>query len=80
MLNPKRLGLAAGIIWGLSMFIMTILSININYGTHWLMLMSDIYPGYTISWWGSLGGLFYGFVDAFVGFFLLGWLYNKLKI
>lgn len=79
MLNARKLGLSAGIIWGATMFLMTILSIYTAYGTQWLHLMMDIYPGYTISWEGSIMGLLYGFLDGFVGCFLLGWLYNKLN-
>ena len=78
MLNARRLGLAGGILWGLSMFVCTLISLYTGYGTAWLNLMADIYPGYTISLIGSVIGLAYGFADAFIGFFLLAWLYNKL--
>ena len=77
MIHPKKLGLAGGIIWGLCMFLTTIISIYTGYAKQWLLLMSDIYPGYHITWWGSLIGLIYGFLDAYIGLFLLGWLYNK---
>lgn len=78
MLKPFRLGFSGGIIWGLSMLICTVLSITINYSTRFLSLMADIYPGYSISWKGALIGFGYGFLDAFIGLFLLAWLYNKL--
>lgn len=79
MLNPKNLGLAAGIFWAVSMFVMTIAAIYTSYGVAWLELMASIYPGYTISWSGSIIGLIYGFLDGFVGLYILGWLYNKLN-
>ena len=79
MLNPKKLGLAAGILWGGSMFILTIICIYTGYATQWAHLMSDIYLGYTISWPGSVIGLLYGFIDGFIGLFIFGWLYNKLN-
>ncbi|CCB87051.1 MULTISPECIES: bacteriophage holin [Parachlamydia] len=78
MLNPTKLGLAGGILWGLSMFVCTLLAHYFGYGTHWLSLVSDVYPGYSVSLLGSIIGLIYGFIDGFVGLFLLGWLYNKL--
>ncbi len=78
MLNAKKLGVAGGIVWALSMFVCTILAIYTGYSDSFLKVMSSIYPGYAISWGGAFLGLGYGFVDAFVGFFLLAWLYNKL--
>jgi len=79
MLSPLRLGMAGGIIWGVSMFICTILAINIGYSERFLDIMMDIYPGYSISGAGTILGLVYGFIDGFAGFFLLGWIYNKLS-
>jgi len=80
MLNAKKLGLAGGILWAVSMFIMTWASILWGYGVEWLNLMASIYPGYEISAVGSVVGLVYGFFDAFIGLFILAWLYNKLKV
>jgi hypothetical protein len=79
MINPRRLGLAAGILWGFCMFLTTIVSIYTGYAQDFLMSMSSVYPGYTISWGGSFLGLIYGFFDSGIGFFLLAWLYNKLR-
>lgn len=79
MLNPKNLGLAAGALWGASMFVLTVVSILTGYGVMWLELMTSIYPGYTISWPGSIVGLIYGFLDGFVGLYVFGWLYNKFN-
>lgn len=78
MLIPNRLGIAGGILWSLSIFLCTILAIYTGYPTQFLHLIASIYPGYSISWSGSFIGLLYGFIDAFVGLFLLAWLYNKL--
>jgi hypothetical protein len=80
MLNARRLGLAGGIIWSISMFICTVLAIYTGYTKEFLNLMGSIYLGYSISWPGAFIGLVYGFIDAFVGFYLLAWLYNKLEV
>jgi len=77
MLNAKKFGLAGGILWGACMFIVTLVSLFTGYGRVFLMVMSSIYPGYDISLLGSIVGLIYGFLDAFIGLFLLAWLYNK---
>lgn len=79
MLNPLNLGISGGVVWGVSMFVCTILSMYIGYSTEFLNLMASIYPGYTITWWGSIVGLVYGFADAFIGLFILGWIYNRLS-
>jgi hypothetical protein len=79
MLNAKNLGLAAGTLWGISMFVLTIVAILTGYGVTWLELMASIYPGYTISWIGSIIGLIYGFFDGFVGLYIFGWLYNQFN-
>jgi hypothetical protein len=78
-LSPLRLGIAGGIIWSVSMFICTILAINIGYSEKLLEVMVGIYPGYSISAAGAVLGLVYGFIDGFAGFFLLAWIYNKLS-
>lgn len=79
MLNPIKLGISGGILWGLSMFICTIPAMYFGYFSKFLNIMADIYPGYTISWLGAFVGLIYGFFDAFFGLFILAWIYNKLK-
>lgn len=80
MIRPTKLGVAGGIIWGLCMFFTTIVSIYTGYANPFLEMMASIYPGYTISWWGSLAGLIYGFFDAFIGLALLGWVYNLMTV
>ncbi|MFQ6085174.1 MAG: bacteriophage holin [Candidatus Bathyarchaeia archaeon] len=75
-LDPKRLGLAAGIFWGVSMLVMTLVSVYTGYATAFLNGMASIYPGYAISLTGSLIGLVYGLLDGFVDLYLVAWLYN----
>ena len=78
-INAKNFGLAAGILWGLVMLILTLISVSSGYATNFLNIIAGIYPGYEITYAGSLIGFAYGFVDAFVGGYLLIWLYNKLE-
>ncbi|PWU07552.1 MAG: hypothetical protein C5B43_00160 [Verrucomicrobia bacterium] len=79
MLNPKNLGIAGGIIWGLCISICTILGIYFGYAEELLNVVVGIYPGYAVSWTGVILGFIYGFIDAFIGLWLLAWLYNKLN-
>lgn len=78
-LNPLKLGLAGGIIWGLCLFIMTWLAMYSGWGMFWLSQWIDIYPGFDLTKSGTFIGLIYGFVHGFVKFFILGWLYNFLR-
>lgn len=78
MLSAKRLGLAGGFTWGLMMFLTTLLSISFGYGTAFLTSIASLYPGYDISYFGSLIALLYGFLDGFIGLYLIGWFYNNL--
>ena len=75
-LNKKALGLAAGILWGLSLLLMTAWAVMAE-GGNTLQVLSRFYVGYSVSWTGALIGLVYGFLDGFVGGWLLAWLYNK---
>lgn len=78
-LNPKNFGMAGGIMFGLVMFLTTLFSIWTGYGKEFLNLMTSIYPGYSISWGGSIVGAIYGFIDCFVWLYLFGLLYNWLE-
>lgn len=78
-LSAKNFGLAGGILWGFAMLAMTLINIWTGYGTDLLQLTASIYPGYEMSYLGSVIGFFYGFVDGFIGLFLLIWIYNKLQ-
>ena len=78
--DPVRLGIAGGIIWGIGIFVVTLICLTNNYAKELLAIFVDIYPGYDISVNGSLIGFLYGFADAFVCLFILGWIYNLLGV
>ncbi len=77
-LNVKAFGLAGGILWSASMFVLTWFGI-LGYGSQ---VASDIaksyYVGYSVTPVGSLIGAVYGFFDAGIGCALFAVLYNKL--
>ena len=79
-LNPKKFGLAAGILWGTNIFVTTLFSVATGgYGKQFLGIMLGLYPGYSISVLGSVVGGVYAFVDFFVLFYVIAWLYNWLE-
>ncbi len=77
-LNPLAFGLAAGIFWGVMLGGWTLLGYWTGYGREILELITQIYPGYSVSLIGSCLGLVYGFLDGFVACVLFAWLYNRL--
>ena len=79
MIQSGKLGLAAGLIWGLSLFVTTVISIYTGYAALFLNTIASAYPGMAITWKGSFLALGYGFVDAYIGFLLVGWLYNRFS-
>ena len=76
--SVKALATSAGLIWGVLVFLTTILSIYTGYASEMLDVVSGIYPGYSITWGGAVIGFVYGFIDLFICFVIFGWLYNKM--
>lgn len=75
-LDKKALALAGGVLWGVSVLLMTMLALLVGGGDH-LILLKKVYLGYSISPAGAVVGLIWGFIDGFIGGWLLAWLYNK---
>lgn len=78
-IDPKRFGLAVGILWSLSMFLTTLISVWTGYARTMLDIMASIYPGYSITLSGSVIGLIFGFIDGFITGYILIWIYNWLE-
>ena len=77
-LNLKALGLSFGIVWAGVVFLTTLLSIPTGYAKGFLNLLTSFYPGYSISWLGSIIGLIYAFVDGSIAALVFGVIYNAL--
>lgn len=77
-LNARALGFTVGVIWGIAVLLVTLASLWTakGYGKDFLDILVSIYPGYSISNIGALLGLCYGFVDGFVGGWLVAVIYN----
>lgn len=78
-LSPVALGLALGILWGISILIMGLLAYYYTYGQPFVAAIGSVYPGYAPSIRGSITGGIIGFFDAFIIGFLIGWLYNRFN-
>lgn len=83
-LNANILGLAFGLIAGLSIFLVTnflILKGGAVVGPH-LGLLRNFFPFYSVTFPGSIVGFFWGLVSGYLAGFVIASLYNlvvKLK-
>lgn len=75
-LHKTAFGLAAGILWGLAVFVATLWVMAAGGGDH-LLLLSKFYLGYDVSVVGAFVGLAWGFIDGFVCGWIFAWLYNR---
>ncbi|MFC1837102.1 hypothetical protein ACFLYW_00275 [Thermodesulfobacteriota bacterium] len=80
LLNAKVVGLALGVIFGLGIFVATnwlIIKGGDRVGPH-LILLSQYFIGYKVTFLGSLIGASYGFALGTICGALMGWIYNKI--
>ena len=79
-LNAKLLGIVFGVLLGMGMFLVTnflVLKGGENVGQH-LVLLSQFFPGYRVTFLGSLVGFAYAFAVGLVVGSVLGAVYNKV--
>lgn len=78
--NAVLTGITLGVLSGLALFVATmwlVLRAGVNTGAH-LRLLSQYFPGYTVTFIGSFVGFFYAFVIGFLSGLLIAAIYNKL--
>ena len=75
-LRVRAFGLATGVVAGLFVFFVTLVSIWFGRGETIDALIVP-FPGFSRSIGGAIVGLIWGFVDCFIGGALLAWLYNR---
>ncbi|HZD89589.1 MAG TPA: bacteriophage holin [Pseudolabrys sp.] len=76
-LQPVPLGLAFGILWAASAFILGLTAIG-NWGSGIVAGLATLYIGYGPSFTGAIIGAVWAFFDGLAGGFILAWLYNWL--
>lgn len=82
LLNAKVVGLALGIIFALGIFVATnwlVIKGGDRVGPH-LILLSQYFIGYRVTFLGSLIGAAYGFALGTICGALMGWIYNKIVL
>jgi hypothetical protein len=79
-MNATMIGLVLGFLCGIALFLATnwlVLKDGPNPGAH-LGLLSQYFPGYDVTFVGSLIGFVYAFLAGFLSGAILGAVYNKL--
>ena len=79
-LNEKLLGIVLGVILGFGLFAATIILVlkgGPNTGEH-LSLLAQFFPGYSVTYLGSLVGFVYAFIEGCVIGAVIGAVYNKV--
>jgi hypothetical protein len=70
-------GLALGVTFGISVFLLGLASALFDWGTPVVAVLSSLYIGYSPSFVGSIAGAVWAFVDGFIAGALTAWLYNR---
>jgi len=74
-LKKNAFGLAMGVVMGVGVFLATIIVIIKEGGEH-LIILRQFFPGYSISFIGSIFGLIEGFISGYIIGWILIALYN----
>jgi hypothetical protein len=79
-IRTMALSVVCAMIGGVGLFVMTawlLIQGGPDVGQH-LQLLSNYFYGYTVTWWGSVVGLFYGALCGGVVGWAVGTIYNKV--
>lgn len=78
-ISVKSVALSLGLLWGVCLFLMTLLSHYTGYASVFLSIVADVYVGYKVTPMGSIVGLVYGFLDGFIGVYVFVWIYRFIN-
>ncbi len=80
LLNGKLLGIVLGFLFGVGLFLATnflVIKGGPHVGAH-LGLLANFFPGYRVTFFGSIIGFFYMFIVGLIVGVVLGAVYNKI--
>ena len=77
-IHPVALGLAVGVISGLSTFFMGLIALAFYTGKPLVAMVGTMYVTFNPSLFNSFLGALVVFVNAFIGGYIAVWLYNLL--
>jgi len=77
-LDVKACALAAGLFWGLALFLLTWWVIMFDGESEQKTLIGMVYRGHTFTAMGSVIGLLWALVDGLICGAIFAWLYNLM--
>ena len=77
-LSVKALALTVGILWGLSLFILTWWIILFEGASSEPTFIAKVYRGYAVTPLGSVIGLIWGLLDGLICGAIFAWVYNYI--
>ncbi len=80
MLNAKNLALSGGIVWAIFCFLFVAFVLLTGSGLAFInSMLSSFIDGYRLNWTGAFVALVGAFIDGFIFFYLLAFIYNGLN-
>ncbi len=79
LLQVRAFGFAVGLVWGIIILGVTLAVTIKGTGGEHLGRLGLLYPGYRVTYWGSVIGFVWSVIYGFVAGALLAWVYNRLS-
>ena len=78
-LSIKGMAIAFGLVWGISLFVITWWIIFLEGSSNTATFIGKFYIGYSLTPAGSVIGLLWGVLDGAIGGAMFAWLYNRFS-
>ena len=78
-LNIKGMAIAFGLVWGISLFVITWWIIFLEGSSNTATFIGKFYIGYSLAPVGSFIVFLWGVVDGAIGGAMFAWLYNRFS-
>ena len=78
-LNIKAMAIAFGLVWGISLFVITWWIILLEGSSNATTFLGKFYIGHSLTPIGSVIGFIWGLIDGAIGGAMFAWLYNKFS-
>ncbi len=78
-LNIKAMAIAFGLVWGITLFVITWWIILLEGSSNATTFLGRFYIGHSLTPIGSVIGFIWGLIDGAIGGAMFAWLYNKFS-
>ena len=79
-LGVISLGLALGMSWAISVFLLAIAAAAFSWGINVAVALQSLYIGYGPNFIGAVTGAVWAFVHGLIGGVMIGWFYNRFLL